>query len=311
MKHVLLIGGAGFIGSNVVAELYKRGTWELFVLEPEFASISRIKHLPVKVIRGAISDIDMLQSLLLKESIDTVVHLVSTIVPGSDYEDFKKEFTNVIFPSIRLMELCCKMNIRFVYFSSGGTIYGNRDNLTSPFVETDPMAPISYYGWSKQMMENSILYMNRTQGLRYLILRPSNPYGHGQSLFGKQGFIAVALGRILAGKTITVWGDGSFVRDYVYIDDLSHATADLLMNENIVDMTLNLGSGIGYSVNDIIEVIRETVSENVGVEYLPARKADVSSVILDISKVRELIPFFPMDINQGIKRFYEDIKAGI
>lgn len=309
-KRCLLIGGAGFIGSNLIRELLKRRGYEINVLEPEFASVSRIEGLPIKLFRGNISNIDLLESILLNEKIDTVIHLVSTIIPGSSYDDYEREFTNVIFPSIRLMEICCKKNVKFVYFSSGGTIYGNRKGEVSPFVETDEMAPISYYGWSKQMMENSILYMNRTKGLKYLILRPSNPYGHGQNLHGKQGFIAVALGKILASEPIIVWGDGSSIRDYIYIDDLCKAVVDLLGNDDAVNTTLNIGSSIGYSVNQVLNVIKNVVSEPVNVEYVAARQADVSSVMLDTQRLRNLIPFQPVSIEQGIKLFYSNLKNG-
>lgn len=310
MRKTLIIGGAGFIGSNIIAEYFRRGEDDIFVLEPELASISKIHDIPVKVIRGNLSDIDLLCSIIKTNKIETIIHLVSTIIPGSDYEGFKQEFANVIFPSIRLMEVCCNLDIKFVYFSSGGTIYGERGSISDPFLESDPMAPISYYGWSKQMMENSILYMNRTKGLRYLILRPSNPYGHGQNLYGKQGFIAVALGKILAGEPITVWGDGSAVRDYVYIDDLSKSVVDLLMHESAVNTTLNIGSGKGYSVNEIIDVLKHTVTEDVSVDYVAARQADVSSVILNTQKLRNYISFNPISIEQGVRLFYINAKNG-
>lgn len=309
-KCCLLIGGAGFIGSNLIREFSLREGYEINVLEPEFASISRIEALPVKLFRGNLSNIDLLESVLMSEKIDTVIHLVSTIIPGSSYDDYEREFTNVIFPSIRLMEICCRRNVKFVYFSSGGTIYGDRKGKVIPFVETDAMAPISYYGWSKQMMENSILYMNRTKGLRYLILRPSNPYGHGQNLHGKQGFIAVALGKILAGEPITVWGDGSSIRDYIYIEDLCKAVVDLLGNKDAVNVTINIGSSIGYSVNQILDVIKKCVSEPVEVEYVAPRQADVSSMVLDTRKLRDFISFNPISIEQGIEVFYNSLKNG-
>lgn len=311
MKNILLLGGAGFIGSNLIRELLCRKDYKICVLEPEFASVSKIETLPVKIFRGNISDTDLLESILVNEKVYTVIHLVSTIIPGSSYDDYEREFTNVIFPSIRLMEICCRRNVKFVYFSSGGTVYGNRQGgSATPFVENDPMAPISYYGWSKQMMENSILYMNRTKGLRYLILRPSNPYGHGQNLHGKQGFVAVAFGKILAGEPITVWGDGSSIRDYIYIDDLCKAVVDLLGNEDAVNTTLNIGSGKGYSVNQILEIIKRIVTEPVFVNYVSARLADVSSMVLDTRKLKNIISFNPIPIERGIEIFYNNVKNG-
>ena len=308
--NILLVGGAGFIGSNLIYSLVSRGNCQISVLEPEFASLQRLEGMPVNIYRGELSNLDKLETIIVKQKISVVVHLVSTIIPGSDFDDYQREFTNVIFPSIRLMELCSERGIKFVYFSSGGTIYGDRKGDAVPFKEECPMAPISYYGWSKQMMENSILYMHRTQGLRYLILRPSNPFGIGQNLYGKQGLIAVAIGKILAGEKITIWGDGSAVRDYIYIDDLSQALVDILENDNIINTTLNIGSGVGYSINQIIDIIRKVVDENVLVEYVEARKVDVSSVILDITKVRNLICFNPQNIEVGISKFYRSIKNG-
>lgn len=308
MKNVLLIGGAGFIGSNIISRLNSSGGARIFVLEPEFASLCRLVRLPVKVFRGEIGNLDLMKSIIFDNKIDTVIHLVSTLIPGSTFDDYQREFTDVIFPSIRLMELCCERNIKFVYFSSGGTIYGDRKGVVLPFTEEDPMAPISYYGWSKQMMENSILYMHRTQQLRYLIIRPSNPYGKGQNLHGKQGLIAVALGKILAGESIQVWGDGSVVRDYIYIDDLGKAIVDVLSNDSIENETLNIGSGVGYNINEIIDVLRNVVEEDVKVEHIAARQVDVSAVVLDISKLRRLVHFQPMDICKGINLFYNDIK---
>jgi len=310
MKNILLIGGAGYIGSNIISHLNRDGAASIFVLEPEFASLNRLDGLSVKVFRGDIGNLDLLKSIIFDNKIDTVIHLVSTLIPGSTFDDYQRDFTDVIFPSIRLMELCCEKCIKFVYFSSGGTVYGDRKKMVEPFKEDDPMAPISYYGWSKQMMENSILYMNRTKGLSYVILRPSNPYGHGQNLHGKQGLIAVALGKVLSNESIQIWGDGNTVRDYIYIDDLGRAVVDVLMNNHIVNTTLNIGSGIGYSINDIISVLNSIVEEEVKVEYIAARQVDVSSVILDTTKIKSLIDFHPMDIRTGIYKFYQDVKHG-
>lgn len=310
VKNILLIGGAGFIGSNIISHLLERGKAKVYVLEPEFASLHRLGAFPVTVFRGELSNLDGVKTIILENKIDTVVHLVSTLIPGSSFNDYQREFIDVLYPSVRLMEFCCEQNIKFVYSSSGGTIYGDRRGAVVPFKEEDPMAPISFYGLSKQIMENSILFMHRTQKLKYVILRPANPYGKGQNLQGKQGLIAVALGKILAGETIQVWGDGSAVRDYIYIDDLGQAVADILADETIVNETLNIGNGIGYSINEIIEVLRSVVDEVVKVEYVKARQVDVSSMVLNTEKLRDRIRFSPRGIKDGIALFYKDVKNG-
>lgn len=307
MKRILFIGGAGFIGSNLIRSLLNSTSdLEISVLEPTFANVSRLDGLNVQIYRGELSNIDFLQSIIEANNIDTVVHLVATIIPGSTFEDYKREYQQVIFPTIELMEVCAQRNIKFVYFSSGGTVYGNRTDM-KPFVETDVMAPISFYGWSKQMMENSIHYVHRTTGLKYLILRPSNPYGHGQNIHARQGLIAVALGKIFAGEPITVWGDGSNVRDYIYIDDLCEAVVQLL-EKDVYNTTVNIGSGEGASINDIIHILRDVVDEEVKVDYKPARSVDVSHMILDTTRLKSYINMEFTPLKDGIELFYNDIK---
>lgn len=307
--RVLLLGGAGFIGSHLASELSLRGEHVVSVLEPASASVEKIRHLPVQLYRGALSDTTLLESILVREDIQVVIHLVSTLVPGCGFADFEKEFEQVVAPSIQLMEICSKRHVKLVYFSSGGTVYGERTTL-APFSEEDALAPISHYGWSKQMMEESIRYMHRTQGLHYLILRPSNAYGPGQNLHGRQGLIAVALGKALRKEAVSVWGDGIAVRDYIFIDDLVQATRSLLEQEAAFDQTFNVGTGVGHSVNDILLILKEISGMDIPVDYLPARQEDVSHVILSTEKLRKTIDFQPLGIREGIRRFYNYVMDG-
>jgi UDP-glucose 4-epimerase len=299
---ILFLGGAGFIGSNIIKELVFHEKFDIHVLEPDFANVQRLENLNVLIHRGCLSDNDKIYTILVTYNIRIVVHLVSTLTPGSQYVEFENEFQNVVFPTIQLMHICAEKKIKFVYFSSGGTVYGNR-TFIKPFSEKEHLAPISHYGWLKQMTENSIQFIHRTKGLDYLILRPSNPYGPGQGLFGKQGFIAVAIGKILKNDAIEVWGDGSSIRDYIYIDDLCGIVCELI-NRNVNNMTLNIGSGVGASVNDIISILQSVAGDKVKVEYKSARSVDVSSVILDTKKLQSLVSYKLTPLDEGIAKFY-------
>lgn len=302
--NILFIGGAGFIGSSLVKRFLSNEKYKVFVIEPEFANVSRLDGLDVNIFRMALDNVDGVEHILVSNKINVVVHLVSTLIPGSGYDDFNNEFKNMIFPSIKLMEICAKENIKFVYFSSGGTIYGNRSTM-QPFVETDEMAPISYYGWSKQMMENSILFKNRTENLKYLIVRPSNPYGHGQNLHGKQGLVAVAIGKILEDKPVEVWGDGSAIRDYIYIDDLAKVFYQLI-DKDVYNETVNLGSGRGYSVNDILAFLKIITKKDFKIVYENARPMDVSNMVLDTEKMQRLAQVELTPMLNGISTFYNE-----
>lgn len=303
---ILFIGGAGFIGANLVKRFCENGSFEVTVIEPETASVMRLDGLQVEIVRASLANVEAVEQIIANKRIDTVVHLVSTLIPGSGYEDFKRELTDMVFPSIRIMEYCARFDIKFVYFSSGGTVYGNRTTM-QPFVETDDMAPISYYGWSKQMMENSILFKNRTERLRYLIVRPSNPYGHGQNLYGRQGLVAVAIGKILNGQPVEVWGDGSAIRDYIYIDDLAEVFFQLIDN-NVSNETVNIGSGRGYSVNDVLAFLKIISKVDFKIKYENARPMDVSNMVLDTEKMHKFTNVELTPMLEGVSMFYEESK---
>lgn len=307
MKTLLFIGGAGFIGSNIIKSL-NYSDFRIHVLEPTFADISRLHGLNIIIHRGLLSDTNYLENIIKKEGINIIVHLVSTLITGSSYDDFINEINNVVFPTIKLMQLCSSLKIDFIYFSSGGTVYGERKDI-NPFKEIDATAPISYYGWSKQMMENGILFEHRTNQLNYLILRPSNPYGPGQSLYGKQGLIAVCIGKMLSKQPIGIWGSGNSMRDYIYIDDLSKIFK-FLIEKRVINQIINIGSGIGYTINDIINFLEDISKQHIDVKRLPERNMDVSNMVLDTSLLKSIYNFQLTPIKEGIKKFVDfSIKA--
>lgn len=307
MKNILFLGGAGFIGSNLVKKISNNKQYKIYVFEPILANIGRLEdHLDViSIIRGVITDTEQIKCIVENYNINIIVHLISTLIPNSNYDDFKREFENIVFPTIKLMEYCADRNVKFVYFSSGGTVYGN-STFHQKFKENDKLSPISYYGLTKQIIENNIVFQNRRRNLQYLIIRPSNPFGPGQSLHGNQGLIAVAIGKILAGDPIQVWGDGSCVRDYIYIGDLADAFYQLI-NCDVNNETVNIGSGFGYSVNNVIEKLKNFIDFPFKVEYKASRNVDVNSMILDISKLQSLISVKHTHLEDGIMMFYDYI----
>ena len=308
MKKLLFIGGAGFIGSNIIRR-FQHADYEIHVCEPIGANIQRLKGLEVQIHHSLLSDIGSICRIIQDNDIEIVVHLVSTLIPGSTYEDYKNEYRNVIFPSIELMAFCAKKKIRFVFFSSGGTVYGNKNDVL-PFKETDDMNPISYYGWSKQMMENSIQFMNRTVGLDYLVVRPSNSFGHGQDIYGKQGLVAVAIGKLLKNETIEVWGDGSAVRDYIYVDDLANIFFKLIEGD-VYNKILNIGSGRGYSVNDVLAFLKIVSGKDMKIVYQNPRPVDVSNMVLNTTRLKELIDYELTPFMDGVRMFYEEVRDGV
>jgi len=307
--NILFIGGAGFIGSSLIKQFIRNTKYKIFIIEPSFADISRLDGLDVDIYRESLVNVNAVINYMSLNNIGTVIHLASTLIPSSEYNDFNNEFKSIIFPSIKLMDFCAQRDIKFVYFSSGGTIYGNRSTI-KPFVESDEMAPISYYGWSKQMMENSILFKNRTRNLKYLIVRPSNPYGHGQNLHGKQGLVAVTIGKILEAKPVEVWGDGSAIRDYIYIDDLAKIFYQLIYKD-VFNETVNLGSGRGYSVNDVLAFLKIITKIDFKIEYMNARSSDVSNMVLSTTIMHKYVDIKLTPMMEGLSEFYQEAKRSL
>ena len=302
MNNLLLLGGAGFLGSNLIGWLSGRFDGRIVVLEPEGADVSRLAGRDVVLERGCIADEALIRRIVRDNQVDCIVHMVSTMVPGGGYDDFRVEQEKVLEPTFSLIRFCAAAGIRFVFFSSGGTVYGD-GRPGERFCEDAPLSPKSYYGISKRMVEEFIQFEHRTDGLTYLILRPSNPYGPGQRPDGRQGLVAVALGKVLSGETLEVWGDGEAVRDYIYIDDLSAIVSRLLLAD-VSKEVINIGSGIGHTVNEVLDAIRTATGRPLAVRYLEKRKADVSSVVLSVEKLSRFVELERVGLQEGIRRFY-------
>lgn len=136
-------------------------------------------------------------------------------------------------------------------------------------------------------------------------MRPSNPYGHGQNLHGKQGLVAVAIGKIMDGKPVEVWGDGSAIRDYIYIDDLAEIFFQLIDND-VTNETVNIGSGRGYSVNDVLAFLKIISKVDFKILYENARPMDVSNMVLDTTKMLGKVNVSLTPMLDGISTFYKE-----
>jgi UDP-glucose 4-epimerase len=297
MNRVLILGGAGFLGRNLQEALGAAGH-----------SVAVVDHAGRAASEGhhclALTDQDRLFDLMREQGTEVVVHLTCGLLPSSDADDFAHEQRAIIEPSFRLMEQCARLGIRFVLFSSGGTVYG--ESHGERVREDHLLAPKNYYGLSKVMLESYAQLCQRMHGLRYLLLRPSNPYGRHQRLQGAQGLIAVALGNMLSGRALQVWGDGSAVRDYLDVGDLAAAVVSLI-DRGVVDRTFNIGSGVGHSLNEVLAMLREVTGRALPVQYHAARSVDVQSIVLDTSALAAVIPWQPRPLRLGLADFWRSL----
>lgn len=297
--RALVIGGNGFIGSHLVEGLHARGH-AVRVLDPGSARVD-VDWAGIDYRRGAYTDAACLADAL--DDVDTVFHLASTTVPASSNRDPAYDVSSNLVGALGLLSTMQARGLRrIVFFSSGGTVYGDPEVLPVP--ESHPLRPISSYGIVKVAIEQYLSMYRHLGQIDPLVLRPSNPFGPRQSAAGGQGFIAAAIARLREGAPLQIWGDGETVRDYIFIDDLVELAIRAAASGDCG--IFNAGSGIGASLNDIRAAIEQAAGQRMAVEHLPARDFDVRRVVLDVSAARDRFDWSPAtDLADGIARTWQ------
>jgi len=296
--RILILGGNGFIGSHLAAALLKRGD-KLRIVDRAIKSF-QLQH-PAIDYRMA-DCLDFTATAEALQDIDIVYHLMSTSVPSTSNLDPVADINGNLIPTVRLLQQMVDLNVRrIVFMSSGGTVYGNP--TLEPVPETHPLNPICSYGVIKASIEKYLMMFKELYNLQPLIIRPSNLFGPRQGHIGVQGVIPTFMKRIMDGEPITVYGDGSIGRDYIYIDDLI-AFCLLAGSSNIFGI-YNVGGGNCYSLNDIIHILENVMGQKAKVEYKSKRNFDVQRVSLDIRKARDDFDWQPViKIEDGIRQYW-------
>ena len=301
--NMLILGGNGFIGSHLVDRLLAEDHRVRV-----FDKYEEHYRKPVACVEYCVGDFGnrgMLSEALT--GIDIVFHLISTTLPKTSNDDPVFDVQSNVVETIFLLEQCVTKKIRKVVFiSSGGAIYGNP--LSLPISENCPTEPECSYGITKLAVEKYMALFNHLHGLDYVVLRPSNPYGGRQNPDGIQGAISVFLGRVAQGKSIEIWGDGQVVRDYIFIDDLIDGMYKAI-SVNALSRVFNLGSGIGHSLNEILDVIRNVTGKEIKVVYKAKRSFDIPSIYLDICRAKQELSWAPsVSLEAGIEKTWKFVK---
>ncbi|MCY7304228.1 MAG: NAD-dependent epimerase/dehydratase family protein, partial [Thermoleophilia bacterium] len=216
MARVLVIGGNGFIGSHVVDGLVGAGH-DVTVFDRFSTGHRLFDSTSVSQVVG-----DFLNRHDVAKAVaghDVVLHFLSATTPMTAHHDPSLDITTNVAPTVELLRVCVAAGVeRVIFASTGGAIYGPQGK--SEYTEDDHALPVSPYGIGKLAIERYLAYFSATEGLRSVSLRISNPYGPRQHLNRKQGLIPIALRQIFQGLPVRRFGDGSMVRDYVFVQDL-------------------------------------------------------------------------------------------
>lgn len=306
MVKCLVLGANGFIGSHLVNALARQGC-AVRAFGRSHLRPSRHADSPlIEYVEGDfIHEGDVRAAL---EGCDICFHLVSTTLPKSSNDDPVFDIHTNIGGTAALLKHAAASGVKKVVFlSSGGTIYGVPAEV--PIDEDHPTDPICSYGITKLAVEKYLALYRHLHGIDYTILRLSNPYGEHQRVTATQGAIAVFLHKALRREPIEIWGDGSVVRDYVYIDDVISAIVSTIGYQGS-EHIFNIGAGQGKSLNEILETIEKTIGLSVERRYKDPRPFDVPKSILSIARAKQELGWSPsISFDEGLLRTSRWIRA--
>ena len=295
--NILVLGGSGFLGGHLIDGLLADGHC---VTSVDVAK-ERYRQTPSEVnfIEADFGNRGDLANAFGAMQYDVVVHLVSTTLPLTSNMDPLFDISTNLIESVALLDLCIKYKIKkFVYFSSGGTVYGS--TVVSPISEDHPTLPICSYGIVKLAFEKYIQMYHHLYGMDYSILRISNPYGPRQDPSKMQGAVGVFIHKILKNQKITIWGDGSVIRDYIYVGDVIEAA--LLAIQVKESFLVNIRSGVALTLTQLIKSIESVLGVSAYVEYQEARLFDTQRMVLDCNLAKSKLGWSPKtNLEEGIK----------
>jgi len=304
MKNILVVGGAGYIGSHMCKYLSGNG-YQPIVLDNLVRGHGRtVKWGPF--IRGSLSDRDILNQVFSEYAISAVMHFAAFAYVGESVAHPARYYQNNVTETLHLLEAMITADIRRFIFSSSCAVYGEPEE--TPISETHPLNPINPYGRSKLMVEQILNDFHRAYGISYVSLRYFNAAGADPA--GELGedhrpethliplVLKVALGQQ---EDIRIFGDdyatkdGTCVRDYIHIEDL--ARAHLLSLERLLSDkkggVYNLGNEAGYSVSDVVEIARKVTGKPIPVKICPRRSGDCSALVGSGLKARSELGWDP------------------
>lgn len=300
--EILITGGAGFIGSHILAQLQGRRDMDVVVFD-NLSSGSK-EHVPagMELVEGDVCDEAAVDALFADHHFDAVIHLAAqTMVPFSvdhPVEDCQINLEGVL----HVLEACRTHGTGHILFSSSAAVYG--DNLHIPLKETERLVPTSSYGITKMTTEHYLRVYHELYGMDATVFRFANVYGERQGEKGEGGVVSIFCKLLSQRQGITVFGDGNQTRDFVYAGDIAQAIIRALPLKGY--HTMNVSTGQETSINDLIRSFEKAVGYTVPVQYTAPRTGDILRSVLSNEALKRDLGFVPaMDLEEGIRRTYD------
>ena len=302
---ILIVGGAGYIGSHIVLEAINKG-YEVTVFDDLSTGFKKNIHRSANFFKGSTLMEKDLAQVMKNNSFDVVIHMAGVKAAGESMTNPSKYAKNNIIGGINLIKACVENGIDKFIFSSTAAVYGIPKY--NPIDESHPLSPINYYGYTKLLLENNLRWFSDLSGMKYASLRYFNAAGYdlNKRIFKKekkpQNLIPIVMETAIGKREkIFVFGnnyntkDGTGIRDYIHVSDLAdgHLTAMRYISENNKNLVINLGTGEGRSVLDIIKMAHEVSGKKIDYKITDRRDGDPNIVISGSENAKKLINWNP------------------
>ncbi|MGD9784556.1 MAG: NAD-dependent epimerase/dehydratase family protein [Hyphomicrobiaceae bacterium] len=295
-------GANGFIGRHLLARLARSGERCRAVSRRFDDDVKSEFGRRFELVEADFRDPIAMASTL--QAVNTVVQLISTSSPGLQNRYLLNDIRENVIPHVDFVRSAVEAGAkRYVFVSSGGTVYG--PGAPVPIPESAPTRPISSHGISKLTIEQYLHLFAHVEGLSAIVLRVANAYGPGQKFRKGNGLIPAVRERIERDEPVQIIGDGSMRRDYVYVADVAEAIMASVSRRESDSVTVNIGSGHAHSVKEVVDLVERIVGRPVKREFVPARKSDVDVSLLDITRAQEILGWKPrVDFEDGLARTF-------
>ncbi len=303
---ILVVGGAGYIGSHTALELIRAGH-DVVIADNLVTGYRKAVPSKARFYEGDLRDFDFLDNLFQKERIDAVIHFAAYSLVGESVTNPLKYYENNLYGTKVLLDAMVKNNVDKIVFSSTAATYGEPKNI--PILESDCTCPTNPYGETKLAMEKMFKWTAKAHNLRYVSLRYFNACGADESgtigeAHNPESHLIPLILQVPNGKreTISIYGtdydtpDGTCIRDYIHVTDLAqaHILAVKYLTDGGESDIFNLGNGVGYSVREVIETARKVTGHPIPATETPRRAGDPARLVASSEKAKKILGWNPI-----------------
>ncbi len=304
-KRILVTGGAGFIGSHV-SESFRLDGCEVVVLDDLSMGSRETLHKGIEFIEGDVRDVETARKAV--KGVDAVIHLAARVSVRNSCDAFTDDASVNVIGTLSMLDACKDSGVKRFVYASSMAVYADSPEPT-PIAETYACKPISPYGVGKLASEQYVRTICPEIGIEPVVLRFFNTYGPGQTLTPYVGVITIFVNRLLDGLPPIIFGDGEQKRDFISVDDIVTACA-LALESDSGGETLNIGSGVAVSVNQLANVLCEMIKPDLKPQYESAKPGELRNCIADITRAKRVLGYAPLGmVEDMLEEIIEHIKS--